>query len=62
MADGILKFNSVSNISVFSDMGFFLLISLQKLVIVSNDTDKSKVIIADLRQVPHKKRYLLLLL
>ncbi|CBN57727.1 MULTISPECIES: hypothetical protein [Kamptonema] len=55
MADGILKFNSVSNISVFYDLGFFLAISLPKLLIVSNDTDKIKVIIGDLPQVPHKK-------
>ncbi|MDB9512317.1 hypothetical protein PN499_14085 [Kamptonema animale CS-326] len=62
MADGILKFNSVSNISVFWELGFFLGIYLQKLLIVSNDTDKIKVIIADLRQVPHKKGCSLLLL
>ncbi|WP_449418220.1 hypothetical protein [Phormidium nigroviride] len=55
MADGILKFNSVSNISVFWDRGFFLAIYLQKLLIVSNDTDKRKVIMADLPQVPHEK-------
>lgn len=62
MANGILKFNSVSKISVFYELGFFLAIPLQKLSIVSNDTDKTRLIIADSGQVPPKKSCLLLLL